>query len=247
MENEKLENSNIVENNNDNDESTKKELINALDQISSEEYLKDFEVTGQYPELIKDAWREWYPAAILSALKEAWVNRVSSKEELLWFLPDKKHFEIWNLSHKHFWTWDFLENYSWEWRQECSDWSDLLTVLKWNGKYYLAKLACWEFNRKTFTEGVKRNPKLKLHKSEIPLFVVNQSDSYFWGKWTPQAEIRNIDVRLYLDLFTKIASLKKWEAELRSYFMEEKVPFDWTQIKIQEYEELKKILETELE
>jgi hypothetical protein len=36
MENEKLENSNIVENNNDNDESTKKELINALDQISSE-------------------------------------------------------------------------------------------------------------------------------------------------------------------------------------------------------------------
>jgi hypothetical protein len=58
MENEKLENSNIVENNNDNDESTKKELINALDQISSEEYLKDFEVTGQYPELIKDAWRE---------------------------------------------------------------------------------------------------------------------------------------------------------------------------------------------
>jgi hypothetical protein len=36
----------------------KKELINALDQISSEEYLKDFEVKGQYPELIKDAWRE---------------------------------------------------------------------------------------------------------------------------------------------------------------------------------------------
>jgi hypothetical protein len=58
MENEKLENSNIVENNSDKDESTKKELINALDQISSEEYLKDFEVTGQYPELIKDAWRE---------------------------------------------------------------------------------------------------------------------------------------------------------------------------------------------
>jgi hypothetical protein len=58
MENEKLENSNIVENNNDNDESTKKELINALDQISSEEYLKDFESTGQYPELIKDAWKE---------------------------------------------------------------------------------------------------------------------------------------------------------------------------------------------
>jgi hypothetical protein len=58
MENEKLENSNIIENNNANDKSTKNELINALDQISSEEYLKDFEVTGQYPELIKDAWKE---------------------------------------------------------------------------------------------------------------------------------------------------------------------------------------------
>ncbi|MBR6908035.1 hypothetical protein IKN40_06175 [bacterium] len=58
MENEKLENSNIIENNNANDKSTKNELINALDQISSEEYLKDFEVTGQYPEIIKDAWKE---------------------------------------------------------------------------------------------------------------------------------------------------------------------------------------------
>jgi hypothetical protein len=52
-------------------------------------------------------------------------------------------------------------------------------------------------------------PKLSFHKSEIPLFVVNQMDSYFGTKGTPQAEIRNIDVRLYLDLFTKIASLKK--------------------------------------
>ena len=251
MENEKLENSNVVENDNANDESTKDELIKALDQeekwISSEEYLKDFESTGKYPEVIQEAWKQWHPVAILSALKKEWVNRISSKEKLLWFLPEKQHFEIWDLAHKHFWSSDYLVDYSWEWRQECTDGSDLLTIVKWNGKYYLAKLACWEFNRKTFTEWVKRMPKLSFHKSEIPLFVVNQMDSYFWTKGTPQADIRNIDVRLYLDLFTKIASLKKWEAELRSYFMEEKVPFDWTQIKIPEYEELKKILETELE
>ena len=90
-------------------------------------------------------------------------------------------------------------------------------------------------------------PKLKLHKSDIPLFVVNQSDSYFATQWTLQADIRNVDVRMYLDLYAKLASLKTWEAEKRSYFMEEKVPFDWSQIKIPEYEELKKILETKLE
>ena len=68
-------------------------------------------------------------------------------------------------------------------------------------------------------------------------------DSYFATHGTLQAHIRNIDVRLYLDLYAKLASLKTWEAEIRSSYMEEKEPFDWSQIKIPEYEELKKILE----
>ena len=232
--------------------STKEELVNALKEeqekqwISPEEYLKDLEATW-YPQAIQEARKEWHPVAILEVLRDAWVNLTSSKVKLLWFLPEDKHFELWELAHNHFWTSDFLADYSWEWAQECSDGSDLLTIVKWNWKYYIAKLACWEFNRKTFTEGVKRMPKLKLHKSDIPLFVVNQSDSYFATQWTLQADIRNVDVRMYLDLYAKLASLKTWEAEKRSYFMEEKVPFDWSQIKIPEYEELKKILETKLE
>ena len=111
--------------------------------------------------------------------------------------------------------------------------------------FYLVWIAGWEFNRKTFTGGSKHFPNASFHTSEIPLFVVNQRDSYFAGKWKPQADIRNIDVRLYLELFTQISSLKPWEASLRKErrgIDGSNELFDWSEIKVPQYDELKSIL-----
>lgn len=226
------------------EDTTQTELATTLNspQTSPSEYFKDLETTWKYPKAIQEVLEAWRICDILKTLREQWVNIIPSRENLLWFLPNDKLKEIWDLSRKHFWTRDFLTNYSWEWRQECSDGSDLYVPVKLNWKICLAKLACWEFNRQTFTEWVKRRPDLSLHKSEVPLFVVNQYDSYFADKGTFQADIRNIDVRLYLDLYTTIASLKAWEAVKRWIYDEGLEFFDWSQIRIPEYEELKSIL-----
>lgn len=224
--------------------SAQTKLATALNHThsSASEYFKDLDVTWKYPKAIQDVLESWKFRDIIKTLRKEWVNIIPSREKLLWFLPNDKMQEIWDLSRKHFWTCDFLTNYSWEWRQECSDGSDLYVPVKLDWKIYLAKLACWEFNRKTFTEWVKRRPDLSLHKSEVPLFVVNQYDSYFADKGTFQADIRNIDVRLYLDLYATIASLKTWEAIKRWLDDENLEFFDWSQIRIPEYEELKTIL-----
>ena len=222
--------------------SMRKEMTDAMDRIFPGEYFKDLEKTWKYPEEIQEVLKSWRARKILKTLREQWVYLIPSSEKLLWFLPDDKLQEIRDLSHNHFKTGYFLSNYSWEGWQECSDWSDLFIPVKLDWKIYLAKIACWEFNRKTFTEWSRYSPNVSLHKSEVPLFVVNQRDSYLANWGTFQADIRNIDVRLYLDLYATIASLKTWEAVKRWLHDEDLEFFDWSQIKIHEYEELKAIL-----
>jgi hypothetical protein len=176
-------------------------------------------------------------------LKKHGVNVVSSRDKILSFLPRGKQEEMRKLSCKYFHSSDWIANYSWEWRQECSDWSDLYTLVRFNWKICLVKLACWEFNRKTFIDGGRY--KTRFNKSPFPLFVVGQHNSYLAHEWSMPAEIRNIDSRLYLDLYAVIASLKEWTAEkYHSWEYADKVEtkFDWSQIKIPEYEELKNVL-----
>lgn len=233
---------------------TQQEIVATLQAtgVTPNEYFKDLEITGQYPEELQDYIKNGGNCIenvdvlqILEILKEKWIEFVPSKDEIL-RLPEDKEDELRDLSRPYFGIDDFpLYDFSWEWDMECTIGSNLYTIVKIDWKIYLVWIAGWEFNRRTFTDGSKYFPNASFHKSEIPLFVVNQGDSYFAGKWKPQADIRNIDVRLYLELFTQISSLKPWEASLhrkRRDIDDVDGIFNWSDIKVPEYDELKNIL-----
>ena len=226
---------------------TQQEIATALHAsiTTPSEYFKDLETTGQYPKELQDCIKNKSVLQILGILKDKWIEFIPSEDEIL-RLPDDKEDELRNLSRTYFGIEVFpLCDFSWEWDMECTRGSNLYTIVKIDWKIYLVWIAGWEFNRKTFTEWSKYFPNVSFHKSEIPLFVVNQEDSYFAGKWKPQADIRNIDVRLYLELFTQISSLRSWEASLhrkRRDINDIDGFFDWSKIKIFEYDELKNIL-----
>jgi hypothetical protein len=189
---------------------------------------------------LQELIESWKCYKIPHYLKNQGVEITSSKEKILSVLPKDKQLEIRNLAYKYFKSSNFIADYSWEWGQECSDWSDLYTLARFNWEICLVKIAAWEFNRQTFIDGWRRHTNF--NKSPFPLFVVNQHDSYLAFPWNMAAEIRNIDARLYLDLYAVIASLKEWTADKFSsweYADEVKQKFDWSQIKIPEYEELK--------
>lgn len=216
--------------------------------LTPNEYFKDLETTGQYPEELQDCIKKGNKGdvlQILERLKEKWIKFVPSKDEII-RIPEDKEDELRDLSRPYFGIDNFpLYDFSWEWDMECTRWSNLYTIVKIDWKIYLVWIAGWEFNRKTFIDGCKYFPDATFHESEIPLFVVNQEDSYFAGKWKPQADIRNIDVRLYLELFTQISSLKPWEASLhrkRRDINDVDGFFNWSKIKVPEYDELKNIL-----
>ncbi len=61
--------------------------------------------------------------------------------------------------------------------KQCSDGSDLYTIIKYEGKDLIVKVGAGEFNTKVFTTGNIKELKGFYH-SPIPLFVVNQSHSY---------------------------------------------------------------------
>lgn len=210
-------------------------------KLTTEEYFKDLEKTGKYPEeLQKLIESDGGVFEIPDYLESQGVHITSPKEKKLWFLPKDKQREILRLSPKYFKSLSVLADYSWEWWQECQDGSDLYTLARFNWKIYLVKVAAWEFNGETFINGWRC--KTNFNKFPFPLFVVNQWDSYLLSDSDIQTEIRNIDVRLYLDLFTKIASVEKWTAEtFDSWQNHDKIEtkFDWSQIKIPEYEELR--------
>ena len=81
---------------------------------------------------------------------------------------------------QNFFNSDFLGYYCWKGWKECTDWSDLYILTKEG----IIKAWCWEFNRDTFINWVyDRSDKkyLENHKfngSPLPLYVVNQTDSY---------------------------------------------------------------------
>ena len=75
---------------------------------------------------------------------------------------------------------EMLSYYCWKGWQECTDWSDLYILTKEG----IVKVWCWEFNRDTFMNWVyskfdkKYLENYKFNDSPLPLYVVNQSDSY---------------------------------------------------------------------
>lgn len=75
---------------------------------------------------------------------------------------------------------EYLSYYCWKCWQECTDWSDLYILAKEG----IIKVWCWEFNRDTFINWVysehdkKYLEKYKFNDSPLPLYVVNQTDSY---------------------------------------------------------------------
>ena len=212
-------------------------------KLTTQEYFKDLEKSGKYPKELQELIESWDCYKIPHYLKSQGVEIISSKEEILSFLPKDKQMEIRKLAYKYFKSSSIIADYSWEWGKECSDWSDLYTLARFNWRICLVKIAWWEFSRETFIDGWRL--KTRFNKSPFPLFVVNQRNSYLAYPWDMAAEIRNIDPRLYLDLYAVIASLKEWTAEKYSsweYADEVKTKFDWSQIKIPEYEELKSVL-----
>jgi len=67
--------------------------------------------------------------------------------------------------------------------KECTDWSDLYILTKEG----IIKVWCWEFNSDTFINWVyyisdkKYSTRYKFNASPLPLYVVNQQDSYLAG------------------------------------------------------------------
>ena len=88
--------------------------------------------------------------------------------------------------------------------KQCSDGSDLYTLIKYEGKYLIVKVGAGEFNTKVFTTGNIQELKWFYH-SPIPLFVINQG-SYLGDK--EDKFLRAVKPKEYLDKFAAIVSPK---------------------------------------
>lgn len=95
-----------------------------------------------------------------------------------------------------------LSNFCWKGWQECTDWSDLYILTKEG----IVKIWCWEFNSDTFINWTysryekKYLTRCKLNKSPLPLYVVNQDNSYFAGPWL--VNLMNSDPKGYLEKYS---------------------------------------------
>jgi hypothetical protein len=116
--------------------------------------------------------------------------------------------------------------------QQCTDWSDLYSIIKYNWKDLIIKIWAWEFNTDVFNTWWIHELKW-LHNTPIPLFVVNQSDSYRADDNAKQ--LRNEDPKKYLDKYTVIVVYKSWKAEFRG-FKDKKDPINFGDINIKSYD-----------
>ena len=96
--------------------------------------------------------------------------------------------------------------------KQCSDGSDLYTLIKYEGKDTIVKVGAWEFNTQVFTTGGV--PELKgFYRSPMPLFVVNQHHSYL-GSDADRLN-RFAHAKQYLNECAVIVVPKWWEAHFR--------------------------------
>ncbi len=131
-----------------------------------------------------------------------------------------------------FWTqslWNYCY-YTKSW-QQCTDWSDLYSIIKYRWEDLIIKVWCWEFNTDVFN--VWWISELKwLHTTPIPLFVVNQSDSYLADEDTK--ELRTQKPKEYLNQNAVIIVPKWWKAYFRGYW-ERKQPINFWEINIRDF------------
>lgn len=119
-------------------------------------------------------------------------------------------------------------------RKQCSDGSDLYTIIKYEGRDLIVKVGAGEFNTKVFTTGNIKELKWFYH-SPIPLFVVNQGESYLGNE--EHKFLRAHKSRKYLDDHAVIVSPKWGEAYYRNPTERHKTQIDYTHIHIKDYED----------
>lgn len=217
---------------------------------SVHDLFSDLEKTGEFPVEIQEllAWWQRNAWKIKNYItNKLWINIVSPNEKIVAFLSPEDKKKVFDAAVQKFWLdkhW-IITNYKWnnEWPPVCGDGSDLFTIVKKDWNFYLVRLGGWEFDEDTFKSWSRLNKKVKLHQSQIPLFVVDQYDGYLKGDI--QGYMMNIDPRLYLSLYSIIYSPGWWEVLRWNFFDddEEIIPIDWSKVKVPDYDEAIEILQ----
>ncbi len=159
---------------------------------------------------------------------EIWINnKADNTSDIISVLEEKEKLEqIQNIASILFNTKDWLTNacYYTKLPKQCSDASTLYTIIKINNKDVLIKVWAWEFNTEVFNQEdinkieILTKPKDYLNikwfaKTPIPLFVVNQVDSYFADD-DKKLEMRN-NPKQYLQDNSRIVVPEKKKAYIK--------------------------------
>jgi hypothetical protein len=148
----------------------------------------------------------------------------------------QKHSDIQKLQEVFMYLFEtqYLSNYCYYTKhpQQCSDWSDLYSIIKYDWKDTIVKVWCGEFNTQIFNTSWIRELKW-LNHTPIPLFVVNQSNSYLANQHIQES--RKNTPKKYLDQYAIIVIPKKWKAYFRGY-QERKNPINFWDINIKDYQ-----------
>lgn len=172
---------------------------------------------------------------------QSWDNHISW--ELFDNLDRKEKMELekkqWDI-HKlrevfsYFFETDGLWNYCCYTKnpKQCSDWSDLYSIIKHNWQDMIIKVWAWEFNTDVFNTWWVKELKW-FYNTPIPLFVVNQSDWYLADEHTKQ--LRDNDPKEYLNEHAVIIIPKWWKAYIR-WYKDRKNQINFGDINIKDYE-----------
>jgi len=117
--------------------------------------------------------------------------------------------------------------------KQCTDWSDLYSIIKYKWEHLIIKVWAWEFNEDVFNTSWIKELKWLYH-TPIPLFVVNQIDGYLADK--DEKILRKKYPTQYLDKYAVIVVPKEWKAKFR-WFKHQKDPINFDNINIKSYEE----------
>ena len=119
-------------------------------------------------------------------------------------------------------------------RQECTDGSDLYTIIKYEGRDLIVKVGAGEFNIKVFTTGNIKELKW-FYMSPIPLFVVDQGHSYLGDK--KDLHLKKDTPIEYLNRYAVLVSPKWWEAYYRSHNERHEKNIDYNNIQKMNYDD----------
>lgn len=131
--------------------------------------------------------------------------------------------QIKNIASILFNTKDWLTNACYYTNQpkESSDWAILYTIIKTNdNKYTLIKVWAWEFNTELFNQENINSPSVDyknikwFSRTPVPLFVVNQEDSYFANEEQKLEKLNN--PQKYLENHSVIVVPQKKQAYIKT-------------------------------